>query len=59
METEEARIRALEDEFQVTKDELKRILLEIRGFLMDATTPIGKELIGGKLPEQADSEEGV
>ena len=39
MEDEE-RIKQLEDDFQVTKDELRKILLEIRTFLMEAQNPL-------------------
>ena len=39
MEAEE-RINELENELQVTKDELKQILLDIRTFLMEAQNPL-------------------
>ena len=39
MEVEE-RIKELENELQVTKDELKQILLDIRTFLMEAENPM-------------------
>lgn len=39
MEMEE-RLKELEDEFQVTKDELRQILLDIRAFLMEAQNPL-------------------
>lgn len=43
MEAEDS-IKALEDEFQLTKEELKDILYDIRTFIMDATTPIPNDL---------------
>ena len=43
-EEEEESIKALEDEFQLTKEELKGILYDIRTFIMDATTPIPNDL---------------
>ena len=58
MDTEE-KLSALEDEFAATKDEVKRILLDIRAFLMEASAPLRSEQNAGKLPEQSDSEEGV
>ncbi len=39
MDTEE-RIKALEDDFRVTKEELNRILLDIRTYLMEASNPL-------------------
>jgi len=55
----EERIKALEDEFQVTKEELKQILLDIRTFLMEVQTPLPSNLNTGNIPEQSDSEKGV
>ena len=43
MEAEEM-IKALEDEFQLTKEEMKAILFDIRTYLMEATTPIPNDL---------------
>ena len=43
METEES-IKALEEEFQITREELRDILYDIRTFIMDATTPIPNDL---------------
>ena len=54
MDTEEERIKALEEEFQATKEELKQILLEIRAYLMDALTPIPNDLDKEDLPGQGD-----
>ncbi len=36
----EQRLKALEDEFQAVKQELKVILLDIRAFVMEAQSPI-------------------
>ena len=55
----EERIKALEDEFQVTKEELRQILLDIRTFLMEVQTPLPSNLSTEKLPEQSNSEKGV
>ena len=43
MDTEE-RIKVLEDEFQATKEELKKILYDMRTYLMEALTPIPNDL---------------
>ena len=43
MDTEE-RIKALEEEFQETKEEIRRILLDIRTHLMEAQSPIPNDL---------------
>lgn len=47
---EEERLRTLEDEFQVAKEELKRILLDIRSFLMEVNTPLRSEEKEERLP---------
>ena len=39
METED-RLKELEDEINVTKDELRQILLDIRAYLMEAQNPL-------------------
>ena len=36
----EDKIRELEEELQVTKEELKKLLLDIRAFLMEAQNPM-------------------
>lgn len=46
---EEDRIKALEDEFRETREELKQILLDIRTYLMEALTPIPNDLDKAKL----------
>ena len=57
MDTED-RIKALEEEFQETQEELKEILLDIRTYLMEALTPIPNDLGREKLREELDSERG-
>ena len=47
---EEARLRKLEDDFQQTKEELKKILLDIRSFLMEVNTPLRSEFNEERLP---------
>jgi hypothetical protein len=47
---EEERLRVLEDEFQETKEEIQKILMDIRGFLMDASTPLRSEFNEERLP---------
>ena len=54
----ESRIKALEDEFQQTKDDLKQILLDIRTHLMEAQSPIPNDLEKQKLREELKSERG-
>lgn len=44
------RIKALEDEFQGTRDDLKKILLDIRAYLMEATSPFSKTPNDSKPP---------
>lgn len=55
MEDEE-RLRVLEDEFQVTKEELKRILLDIRSFLMESNSPLRSEFNEERLPGLSNPE---
>jgi len=57
MDTEE-RIKAIEDEFQETKEELKQILLDIRTYLMEAQTPIPNDLDRERLREELETERG-
>ncbi len=54
----ESRIKALEDEFQETKEELKEILLDIRTYLMEAQTPIPNDLDRERLREELEAERG-
>ena len=55
----EERIKALEDEFQMTKEELRQILLDIRIVLLEVQTPLPANLNRGRLPAQSDSESEV
>ena len=55
----EDRVKALEEELQVTKDELRQILLDIRACLMETQTPLPANLNKGRFTDQSDSEEGV
>ena len=54
MGTEE-RIKALEDEFNATKEELKQILFDIRAFNMEAKSPIPNDLEKEMPGEKRDS----
>ncbi|MDY6907048.1 MAG: hypothetical protein SV910_02275 [Chloroflexota bacterium] len=49
------RLQALEDEFQELKEEWRRILLDIRAFLMELHTPLPGEWSAGKGPSQGGS----
>ncbi len=42
--TEEERIKTLQDEFEITKEELKKLLYDIRTYMMEAQTPIPNDL---------------
>lgn len=55
---EEARIKALEEEFQETQEELKQILLDIRTYLMEALSPIPNDLDRERLREELEAERG-
>ena len=52
------RIKALEEEFQETQEELKEILLDIRTYLMEALTPIPNDLDRERLREELEAERG-
>ena len=54
----ESRIKALEDELQETKEELKQILLDIRTYLMEAQTPIPNDLDREKVHDELEAERG-
>jgi len=54
----ESRMKALEDEFSETKEELKEILLDIRTYLMEALTPIPNDLDRERLREELEAERG-
>ena len=53
MDTEE-RIKALEEEFNATKEELKQILFDIRSFLMEANSPIPNDL-DNEMPSEQEN----
>jgi len=55
----EDRVKALEEELQVTKDELRQILLDIRACLMETQTPLPANLNRGEFTGQSDSGKGV
>jgi len=55
----EDRVKALEEELQITKDELRQILLDIRACLMETQTPLPANLNKGRFTSQSDSEKGV
>ena len=57
MDTEE-RIKALEEEFNATKEELKQILFDIRAFLMEAKSPIPNDLDNEMPSDKGNSERG-
>jgi hypothetical protein len=44
----EIRVKALEEEFLPTKNEIKQMMLDIRALLMDAISPIRSSSGGGK-----------
>ena len=54
----ESRIKALEDDFRETQEELKEILLDIRTYLMEAQTPIPNDLDRERLREELETERG-
>jgi len=54
----ESRIKALEDDFRETKEELQEILLDIRTYLMEAQTPIPNDLDRERLREELEAERG-
>lgn len=55
----EERLRALEDEFPAAKDELKRILVDIRTFIMETDTPLRTDSTAGYTPSETSPEERV
>ena len=54
----EDRIKAIEDELQETKEDLKQILLDIRTYLMEAQSPIPNDLDRERLREELEAERG-
>ena len=55
---DENRLKALEEEFQETQEELKQILLDIRTYLMEALSPIPNDLDKERLREELEAERG-
>ncbi len=54
----EARLKVLEDEFHITKEELRQILLDIRTCLMEAQTPLRADMSLRRHRSQSGSEKG-
>jgi len=53
----EEKVKALEEELQLTKEELRQILLDIRACLMEAQTPLPTDFnIKGEPANQGGSE---
>lgn len=52
----EERVNALAEEFPPVKEELKRMLLDIRAHLMEVYAPLRAELGMGRTPSQIRSE---
>jgi hypothetical protein len=55
----EDRLKAIEDELPGVKGELRRILLDIRAFVMEAYSPIGVDSSRGKSRSQILQEKKV
>ncbi len=53
---EEERLRKLEDDYQITKEEIQKLLLDIRSFLMEVNTPLRSEFNEERLPGFGDFE---
>jgi hypothetical protein len=53
-----SRIEALEEELQTTKEELRKILLDIRAYLMEVQTPIPNDLGKEQLHKELEAERG-
>ena len=56
MDSSDAKINAIEAEFQEIRDELKEILFDIRTYLMEAQSPIPNDLEKERLREELDTE---
>ena len=54
----ERSLEEMEAEYQEIRDELKEILLDIRIYLMEATTPIPNDLDRERLREELEAERG-
>ncbi len=57
--TADERIKALEDEFQPARDELKQIMLDIRAVIMEATSPLRWEAGVDQQSAQSNSTKGM
>ncbi len=57
--TAEERIKALEDEFQPTRDELKQIMLDIRAVIMESSSPLRWEAGNDQRSAQGNSTKGM
>ena len=51
----EDRVKALEEELQITKEDLRQILLDIRACLMESQTPLPANSNKGNFTGQSDS----
>lgn len=54
----EERVKTLETEFQVTRDELRQILLDLRTYLMEAQTPFQAGLPVARPRAEANQKRG-
>ena len=54
----ESRIETMEKELNEAQEEVKEILLDIRTYLMEATTPIPNDLDRERLREELEAERG-
>jgi hypothetical protein len=50
----EIRVKALEDEFITSKNEIKQMMLDIRALLMEAASPLRSQTGGSKSGNQND-----
>ena len=55
MDSSEAKINAIEAEFQEIRDELKEILFDIRTYLMEAQSPIPNDLEKERLRDELEA----
>jgi predicted lipoprotein len=54
----QSRIEALEADLKETKDELRKILLDIRAYLMEIQTPIPKDMDKEDMRQELETERG-
>ena len=50
----EIRLKALEEEFLTSKNEVKQMMLDIRALLMEAASPLRSQMGSGKSGNQKD-----